>query len=68
MLLPLTLYNKSLYVYNLFVFFFSFRVVGIFRMVLQRLINEHHLDITDSLVDNNNTVLKVWFSSRISVI
>lgn len=36
-----------------------FRVVGVFRMVLQKLINENHLDITDSLLDNNNTVLKV---------
>ena len=34
-------------------------MVGVFRMVLQRLINELHLDITDSLLDGNNTVLKV---------
>ena len=28
-------------------------------MVLQRLIQEQHLALTDSLLDNNNTVLKV---------
>ena len=36
-----------------------YRVVGLYRMVLQRLIQEQHLAITDSLLDNNNTVLKV---------
>ena len=35
-------------------------------MVLQRLINEHHLELTDSLVDGNNTVLKVSFLPSIS--
>ncbi|XP_066930260.1 otoferlin-like isoform X4 [Clytia hemisphaerica] len=45
---------------------FSNRVVGIFRMVLQRLINEHHLEITDSLVDNNNTVLKAQISLELT--
>ena len=40
--------------------FISVRVVGVFRMVLQKLINENNLDITDSLLDGNNTVLKVW--------
>lgn len=35
------------------------RLVGVFRMVLQRLIQEGHLEVEESLVDMNNTVLKV---------
>ena len=35
-------------------------------MVLQRLIQEQHLAITDSLLDNNNTVLKVRVYSLFS--
>lgn len=45
---------------------FSNRVVGVFRMVLQKLINENHLDITDSLLDNNNTVLKAQISLELT--
>ncbi|XP_047135991.1 otoferlin isoform X1 [Hydra vulgaris] len=45
---------------------FSNRVVGVFRMVLQRLINEPHLDITDNLLDGNNTVLKAQISLELT--
>ncbi|KXJ13200.1 Otoferlin [Exaiptasia diaphana] len=37
---------------------FQNRLVGVFRMVLQRLIQEGHLEVEESLVDMNNTVLK----------
>jgi len=45
---------------------FSNRVVGLYRMVLQRLIQEQHLAITDSLLDNNNTVLKAQISLELT--
>ena len=35
------------------------RLVGVFRMVLQKLIQDGSLEIQESLVDSNNTVLKV---------
>lgn len=39
---------------------FSFsRLVGVFRMVLQKLIQDGHLEVMESLIDMNNTVLKV---------
>lgn len=37
----------------------TFRLVGVFRMVLQKLIQDGTLEIQESLVDSNNTVLKV---------
>ena len=43
---------------SLFSYFFS-RLVGVFRMVLQKLIQDGSLEIQESLVDSNNTVLKV---------
>ncbi|XP_065062327.1 otoferlin-like isoform X2 [Rhopilema esculentum] len=45
---------------------FSNRVVGLYRMVLQRLIQEQHLALTDSLLDNNNTVLKAQLSLELT--
>ncbi|XP_048582007.1 otoferlin isoform X3 [Nematostella vectensis] len=41
---------------------FQNRLVGVFRMVLQRLIQEGHLEVEESLVDMNNTVLKATVS------
>ena len=38
---------------------FLFRLVGVFRMVLQKLIQDGHLEVRESLIDMNNTVLKV---------
>ncbi|CAB4027271.1 otoferlin-like, partial [Paramuricea clavata] len=37
---------------------FNNRLVGVFRMVLQKLIQDGSLEIQESLVDSNNTVLK----------
>lgn len=45
-------------------FFFMFRLVGVFRMVLQKLIQDGHLEVRESLIDMNNTVLKVRLESR----
>jgi len=51
---------------------FLFRLVGVFRMVLQKLIQDGHLEVMESLIDMNNTVLKVrtllrTFTSNYSV-
>ena len=35
------------------------RLVGVFRMVLQKLIQDGSVEVKESLVDSNNTVLKV---------
>ncbi|XP_020629755.1 otoferlin-like isoform X2 [Orbicella faveolata] len=37
---------------------FNNRLVGVFRMVLQKLIQDGHLEVRESLIDMNNTVLK----------
>ncbi|KAJ7387026.1 plasma membrane repair [Desmophyllum pertusum] len=37
---------------------FNNRLVGVFRMVLQKLIQDGHLEVAESLIDMNNTVLK----------
>lgn len=37
---------------------FNNRLVGVFRMVLQKLIQDGHLEVMESLIDMNNTVLK----------
>ena len=47
-----------------FIIFFIFRLVGVFRMVLQKLIQDGHLEVRESLIDMNNTVLKVRLESR----
>ena len=44
--------------------FFIFRLVGVFRMVLQKLIQDGHLEVRESLIDMNNTVLKVRLECR----
>lgn len=41
-----------------------FRLVGVFRMVLQKLIQDGHLEVRESLIDMNNTVLKVRLETR----
>jgi len=52
-------YTVSLRIINDYISFLLLRLVGVFRMVLQRLIQEGHLEVVESLVDMNNTVLKV---------
>lgn len=44
--------------------FLIFRLVGVFRMVLQKLIQDGHLEVRESLIDMNNTVLKVRLETR----
>lgn len=44
-----------------------FRLVGVFRMVLQKLIQDGHLEVMESLIDMNNTVLKVRVSYQMFI-
>ncbi|XP_037668816.1 LOW QUALITY PROTEIN: otoferlin [Choloepus didactylus] len=37
---------------------FSNKLIGTFRMVLQQVVEENHVEVTDSLMDDNNAVLK----------
>lgn len=38
---------------------FSCRLIGTFCMVLQKVAEEGHLELTDTLIDDNNTSIKV---------
>lgn len=38
---------------------FSCRLVGTFCMVLQKVAEEGHVQLTDTLIDDNNTSIKV---------
>ena len=42
-----------------FLLVFSCRLVGTFCMVLQKVAEEGHLELTDTLIDDNNTSIKV---------
>lgn len=35
------------------------RLIGTFRMVLQKVVEEGHLEVSDTLIDDNNTVIRV---------
>lgn len=35
------------------------RLVGTFRMVLQKVVEEKQVEVTDTLIDDNNAILKV---------
>lgn len=35
------------------------RLIGTFRMVLQKVVEENHVEVTDTLIDDNNALLKV---------
>ncbi|XP_077008460.1 otoferlin isoform X7 [Tamandua tetradactyla] len=37
---------------------FSNKLIGTFRMVLQKVVAENHVEVTDSLIDDNNAVIK----------
>ncbi len=47
-------------------FVISCRLVGTFCMVLQKVAEEGHLELTDTLIDDNNTSIKVKLNSAIA--
>ena len=46
---------------------FAFRLVGTFQMVLQKVAQDGYLELTDTLVDDNNTATKVGYCSHTGV-
>lgn len=44
---------------------FSRRLVGTFCMVLQKVAEEGHLELTDTLIDDNNTSIKVKLNTAL---
>lgn len=41
------------------------RLIGTFRMVLQKVVEEKHVEVTDTLMDDNNAVIKVGLPQRV---
>ncbi|XP_012507916.1 PREDICTED: otoferlin isoform X3 [Propithecus coquereli] len=37
---------------------FSNKLIGTFRMVLQKVVEESHVEVTDTLIDDNNSIIK----------
>ncbi|KAM7078247.1 otoferlin isoform 2-T2 [Molossus nigricans] len=37
---------------------FSNKLIGTFRMVLQKVVEENHVEVTDTLIDDNNAIMK----------
>ncbi|KAM6221259.1 otoferlin isoform 2-T2 [Rhynchocyon petersi] len=37
---------------------FSNKLIGTFRMVLQKVVEENHVEVTDTLIDDNNAIIK----------
>ncbi|XP_005400490.1 PREDICTED: otoferlin isoform X5 [Chinchilla lanigera] len=37
---------------------FSNKLIGSFRMVLQKVVEENHVEVTDTLIDDNNAIIK----------
>lgn len=35
------------------------RLIGTFQMVLQKVVEEGHLEVSDTLIDDNNTAIQV---------
>lgn len=35
------------------------QLIGTFRMVLQKVVEENHVEVTDTLMDDNNAIIKV---------
>uniref|UniRef100_A0A673UE26 Otoferlin n=1 Tax=Suricata suricatta TaxID=37032 RepID=A0A673UE26_SURSU len=44
---------------------FSNKLIGTFRMVLQKVVEENHVEVTDTLIDDNNAIIKT--SLRVEV-
>lgn len=40
------------------------RLIGTFRMVLQKVVEEGHLEVSDTLIDDNNTAIRVRCEDR----
>lgn len=41
------------------------RLIGTFRMVLQKVVEENHVEVTDTLIDDNNAIIKVGAPQRV---
>lgn len=41
------------------------RLIGTFCMVLQKVVEENHVAVTDTLMDDNNAVIKVSLPRRV---
>lgn len=41
------------------------RLIGTFRMVLQKVVEENHVEVTDTLIDDNNAIIKVGVPQRV---
>lgn len=46
---------------------FACRLVGTFSMVLQKVAEEGHLQLTDTLIDDNNTSIKVKLNTAFTL-
>ncbi|XP_073788762.1 otoferlin isoform X48 [Danio rerio] len=44
---------------------FTNRLIGTFRMVLQKVVEEGHLEVSDTLIDDNNTAIQTTISIEI---
>ncbi|XP_016391541.1 otoferlin-like isoform X1 [Sinocyclocheilus rhinocerous] len=44
---------------------FTNRLIGTFRMVLQKVVEEGHLEVSDTLIDDNNTAIRTSISIEI---
>ena len=49
------------------VWVFPCRLVGTFCMVLQKVAEEGHLELTDTLIDDNNTSIKVKLNTALTL-
>lgn len=46
---------------------FSCRLVGTFCMVLQKVAEEGHVQLTDTLIDDNNASIKVTLTAAVAL-
>uniref|UniRef100_A0A286XVZ7 Otoferlin n=1 Tax=Cavia porcellus TaxID=10141 RepID=A0A286XVZ7_CAVPO len=44
---------------------FSNKLIGSFRMVLQKVVEENHVEVTDTLMDDNNAVIKTTLNVEV---
>ncbi|XP_005073568.1 otoferlin isoform X4 [Mesocricetus auratus] len=44
---------------------FSNKLIGTFRMVLQKVVEENRVDVTDTLIDDNNAIIKTSLSMEV---
>ncbi|XP_023566708.1 otoferlin isoform X5 [Octodon degus] len=44
---------------------FSNKLIGTFRMVLQKVVEESHVEVTDTLIDDNNAIIKTCLNVEV---